>query len=181
MPTAAAPLERYSPVARWLHWLVAITIVLAFGLALTLEPMHFSPAKLRLINYHKWLGITVLLLAVLRVLWRLLRRPPPLLPAPRWQQFGAHALHGLLYALIFAVPLAGYCFSLADGYPVVYLGIVPLPVFIAHDEALADRLFAVHQALAWALCALVVVHLLAALWHHIVRRDDTLRRMLPGR
>lgn len=174
---------RYTKTAIALHWLVAILIVGTFTLGLVMTDIPgFSPTKLKYFSWHKWAGVTVLFLACARLLWRLGHRPPPLSPSmPAWQRGAAHSLHHLLYVFIFAVPLSGYFFSLASGFPVVYFGLFKLPVLIEKNKALADTLAPVHYWLNMAMAALVVLHVLAALKHHFIDRDDTLRRMLPGR
>ncbi|MBL8250867.1 MAG: cytochrome b [Candidatus Competibacter sp.] len=171
----------YTPLAIGLHWLMALLIVAAFGLGWTLANMENSPQKLRWISWHKWLGITVLGLTALRLAWRLAHPAPPL-PAsmPAWQKMAAQAVHVLLYGLMFAIPLSGWLFSSARGFPVVYLGILPLPDLIGADEPLGDRLRAVHEWLNYTLLAAFGAHVGAALKHQFVDRDGVMARMLPG-
>jgi cytochrome b561 len=174
---------RYSRTAILFHWLIALLIIGAFTLGLVMTDIPgFTPAKLRYYSWHKWAGVTVMLLAVLRLLWRLKHRPPAL-PAtmPAWQRGAAHGLHRLLYVFIFAVPLSGYFYTLAAGVPVVWFGLFKLPVLIAKDPALAASLKNVHYWLTMSMAALVALHVLAALKHAIIDRDGTMRRMLPGR
>jgi cytochrome b561 len=175
-------MQRYTTTAIVFHWLIAVLIVGAFTLGLVMTDIPgFTPAKLRYYSWHKWAGVTVLLLAALRLLWRLTHRPPALADTmPAWQRGAAHGLHHLLYLLMFAAPLSGYLYSLAAGVPVVYFGLFKLPVFIAKDAALAAVLKGVHYWLVMSMAALVGLHVLAALKHAIVDRDGTLRRMLPG-
>jgi cytochrome b561 len=176
-------MQRYTTAAIVLHWLIALLIVGAFVLGLVMTDIPgISPTKLRYYAWHKWAGVTVLLLACARLLWRLRNRPPEFPAAmPSWQRGAAHGLHHLLYVFMFAVPLSGYFYTLAAGYPVVWFGLVQLPVLIAKNKALADTLEPVHYWLNMAMAALVVLHVVAALKHQFVDRDDTLRRMLPGR
>jgi cytochrome b561 len=172
---------RYTTTAIVLHWLMAILIVAAFALGVTMVDIPgLTPTKLKYFSWHKWLGITVLGLACARLAWRLTHRAP-LYPIsmPQWQQKAAGALHGLLYLLIFAVPLSGYFYSLSAGVPVVYLGIIPLPVLMDADPALKPILKQVHYALNVTLLAAFCLHLLAALKHHFIDRDGVLERMLP--
>ncbi len=166
--------------AKVLHWLMGALIIATFLLGLIMVDMSFSPTKLKYFSYHKWLGVTVLLLACLRLLWRLGHRPPPY-PAsmPAWQQQAAHGLHGLLYLLFFAVPLSGYLYSLASGYPVVYLGLFQLPVLIDANPELKPLLKTIHYWLAMSMAGSVGLHLAAALKHQFIDRDATMRRMLP--
>lgn len=174
---------RYTGTAIALHWLMAIGIVFAFGMGLTMTDMPgITPAKLRLFNWHKWLGVTLFALAVLRGLWRL-SHTAPTLPAtmPKWQRLVAELTHVGLYVLIFAIPLSGYFYSLAANFPVVYLGLFKLPVLIGPDPELKAVLKAVHYWLNMGLAVLVIAHAGAALKHHIIDRDDILKRMLPQR
>ncbi|RRD66541.1 cytochrome b [Comamonadaceae bacterium OH2310_COT-174] len=177
---------RYSRPAIWLHWLMAASIIAVFGLGLYMVQLPFSPQKLKLINWHKWAGIVILLLAALRLLVRLLRRPPALPPAmlrhmPGWQQFAHHAVHHSLYVLFFAVPLLGWAYSSAAGFPIVLFGQLPLPDWIAADPQLAQRIKPWHQWSAFALIGLASLHILAALKHQFIDRDGLLRRMWPGK
>lgn len=172
-------IQKYTLPARLLHWLVALGIIAAFALALSFDDMPLSPGKLKLINYHKWIGITVLALAALRLLWRLGHRPPAL-PAhmAAWEKLAAHAGHALLYLLMFGVPLGGWLYSSAKGYPVVWLGLLPLPNLMDKNEALAGTLKTLHMLGGWSVIALAVLHAAAALKHHFIDRDDVLRRMI---
>lgn len=172
---------RYTYTAMLLHWLIALLVVAAFTMGLVMTDIPgLTPTKLRYYSWHKWMGVTVLLLAVLRVLWRLGHAAPAYPETmPRWQQAAARGLHGLLYVLIFAVPLSGYFYSLASGVPVVYLGLVELPVLIDASPTLKPVLKAVHFWLNMLLAASVAIHVGAALKHQFVDRDGTMRRILP--
>src|SRR5450830_1151522 len=174
-------MERYTKPAILLHWLVALLIIAAFALGLTMVNIPgLTPTKLKYFSWHKWLGITILGIACLRLLWRL-SHPAPSYPLqmPRWQQTSAHALHLLLYFLIFAIPVSGYLYSLSAGVPVVYLGIVPLPVLLAPNPELKPLLKLIHYTLNMILLGSVIVHVLAALKHHFIDRDGVLKRILP--
>lgn len=174
-------MQRYSSVAIALHWLIAILIIGTFTLGWVMTDIPgLTPTKLRYFSWHKWAGVTVLALAALRLLWRLRSRPPAY-PAhmPTWQRHAAHSLHGLLYVLMFAVPLSGYFYSLAAGVPVVYFGLFPLPTLIEADQALKPALGALHYWLNMLLAALVAIHVLAAFKHLLLDRDGVMQRMLP--
>ncbi|ALD91516.1 putative cytochrome b561 [Cupriavidus gilardii CR3] len=172
---------RYSATAIGLHWIVALLIFAAFGLGLYMTDIPgFTPTKLKLYSWHKWLGVTVFALAVLRVLWRLTHAAPaPVAGMPAWQAAAAKAAHGLLYLLILAVPVTGYLYSQAAGVPVVYLGVWPLPQLIEPNDALKETLKFAHIWLNYLMAAIVVLHAAAALKHHWLDRDGTLGRMLP--
>ena len=175
------PVNRYTPVAIALHWLLAMLIVSNLCAGLYMHGLPFSPTRLKLYNWHKWAGVTILVLSALRLLWRLTHRPPPDLPMPAWQRMAAHGAHAALYALFFAVPLAGWAYSSAAGFPVVVFGVLPLPDFVAPDRAWADVLKEWHALLAFLLAAVVVLHVAAALKHHFIHRDGLLNRMRPAR
>ena len=182
-PLAEQPLvpKHYTRTALALHWVVAGVIICAFTMGLVVSDLPFSPQKLRLVAYHKWLGITVLALVALRGIWRLTHRPPALPPMPAWQLIGAKFTHALMYTLMFAIPFSGWLFSSADGYRVVYLGLLPLPNLIAKNKLLADALGDIHATFAWLMLYVLLLHVAAALKHHFLDRDDTLRRMLRWR
>ena len=172
---------RYSAPAIALHWLLALMIFGAFCVGLYMSDLPLSPTRLKLFNWHKWAGITILSLSALRLLWRLTHRPPAEPAMPLWQARASRAVHGLLYALFFAVPLVGWAYSSAAGFPIVVFGLIPLPDFVAHDKALAELIEPWHGGLAWTMAALVAVHVAAALKHQFIDRDDLLARMVPGR
>ena len=179
MSSQALP-TRYSPVAIGLHWLLALMIISSFSLGVYMHELPFSPTRLKLFNWHKWAGITILALSALRLLWRLTHRPPPDPPMPAWQRIAAHSTHWLLYALFFMVPLMGWAYSSAAGFPIVVFGVLPLPDFVAPDRAVAEVLKERHGQLAWALAAVVVLHIAAALKHQFIDRDGLLSRMRPS-
>jgi cytochrome b561 len=177
-----APAARYTAPAIVLHWLLAAGIVLGFLIGLQMADAPVSPARVRWINYHKWVGLTILSLSAVRLLWRLAHRPPTL-PASMqaWQRHASDWVHRLLYLCFFIVPLAGWAYSSALGFHVVYLGVIPLPDLAPKDKALAEVLKQVHATLAWSLAALVGLHVAAALKHHFIDRDGLLSRMSGGR
>ncbi len=181
-PTRTSPEPtRYSAVAMALHWLLALAIVAAFGVGLYMVDLPFSPSRLKLYNWHKWAGVSILALSALRLLWRLTHRPPADLPMPAWQARAAHLTHQLMYLLFFALPLAGWAYSSAAGFPIVWFGVLPLPDFVPVDKALAESLKLSHKLLAYGLAALVLMHIAAALKHQWMDRDGLLARMLPSR
>lgn len=171
----------YSRPAIVLHWLSALLILCGFSLGLTMTGLEFGPAKFRWYAIHKWIGITVFIVAAVRLAWRAVRPPPPPVPMAAWQVRAAAVTHAVLYALMLIIPVSGWLYSSATGVQVVYLGVVPLPDLVAKDKALAAALKLVHTTLNSALAALVFVHVGAALRHRFVDRDDVLARMLTPR
>jgi len=171
--------ERYTRTAMGLHWAIALLIFIAFPLGLYMHDLHLSPLKLKLYSWHKWIGITVFLLVVLRVFWRATHRPPALPDIAQWQRIASHITHMLLYALIIAVPLSGWLMSSAKGFQTVWFGVLPIPDLIGKDRELGKQLATVHALLNYSMLVLVATHIAAALKHHFIDRDSVLRRMLP--
>lgn len=176
----APSIARYSGVAIALHWLLALMIIGSFCFGVYMSDLPFSPQRLRFYNYHKWAGVTILALSALRLLWRLGHKAPPDVAMPAWQRLSAHAAHWLMYALFFAVPLAGWAYSNAAGFPIVWFGVLPLPTFLGTDKALAETLKELHGLLAYGLAAIVVLHVAGALKHQLIDRDGLIRRMMPA-
>lgn len=174
--------DTWGAVARVFHWLIAALILVQFIIGSIAEDMKLTPAKLDLFVWHKSIGVTVLVLALLRLLWRL-GNPPPVAPAgtASWERRLAAAAHWVLYALIFAVPLSGWWVSDASRVPFKAFFSVPMPDFIATDRAVQEAAAEVHEALTMTLLVVVIVHVAAALRHHFLLHDDVLRRMLKGR
>jgi len=177
----SGPTDRYTRTAIALHWLLGLAMLGSFCVGLYMSDLPLSPQRLKLFNWHKWAGITILALSALRLLWRLTHRPPADLAMPAWQQRAAHLTHRALYLLFFAVPLVGWAYSSAAGFPVVVFGVLPLPDFVAPDKALAEAIKPLHGYLAYTLAALVLVHVGAALKHQFIDHDGLLARMWPAR
>lgn len=172
---------RYSHPAVVLHWLVALLIFVTFPLGIYMHELPLSPDKLRLYSYHKWIGITVLMLVGLRIVWRATHRPPPLPPGiAAWQRGASHAVHGLLYILMITIPLSGWLMSSAKGFQTVWFGVLPLPDLVGKSRELGEILEEVHEALNFTLLGLVILHVVAALKHHFIERQPFLQRMGLG-
>lgn len=179
MPNHGSP-TRYSAVAQGFHWLIAALIVTQFVLAIIADDLPLGAHKLALLARHKSFGMTVLMLAVLRLLWRL-KNPPPELPsgmAPLERKL-ARATHIAFYVLLFAMPMTGWLMSSAKNYSVSWFGVFTWPNLIGKNEAAFDLLRSTHHLLSDVLFAIAVLHILAALKHHFWHKDDVLLRMLP--
>ena len=172
--------HHYTRTAKGLHWLIALLMLGLLGLGFYMHDLPLSPQKLQLYAWHKWAGVTVFLLVILRLAWRVTHQPPPL-PAgmPRWQQWAAQTTHLLLYLLMLAIPLSGWLMSSAKGFQTVWFGVLPLPDLLTKDKALGDLLQTLHMSLNLLLVALLVAHVGASLKHHFINKDDVLLRMLP--
>jgi len=170
---------RWGSVAQFLHWLIVVLIVIQVALALTAEQLH-GMAKLATLARHKSVGITILMLAVVRLLWRLGNTTPTLpLDLQPYERVLAHFTHIALYVLIFALPLSGWIVTSARGFPASWFNLFQLPDLVAKNQPLYEAMKETHEALAWTLGAVATLHLLAAFKHHFILKDNVLRRMLP--
>lgn len=172
---------RYTSPAVVLHWLIALLIFVAFPIGLYMSDLPASPTKLQLYSYHKWIGITVLLLVGLRLAWRATHTPPAL-PADMsaLQRTASHTVHGLLYLLMIAVPLSGWLMSSAKGFQTVWFGVLPLPDLVGKDRDLGETLEGLHEFLNYTMLVLVVLHVAAAINHHLQAGGTYLQRMKLG-
>jgi len=175
------PSESWSRTARSLHWLMALLILLQAVVGWIGHEMERSPLKVDVLTAHKSLGITLLMLAVLRLLWRWTHPAPPH-PAgsPRWQLWAARLTHVALYILMIALPLSGWLVASTSIVPWKLWWLIPWPRIAAADKTLHEIAQDVHEALVWWLVAVLAVHVAAALWHHFAKRDTVLLRMLRG-
>ena len=172
----------YSRTSILLHWVLAVAIIVSFSVGLYMTGLTMSPTRLKLYNWHKWAGVVILTLSALRLLWRLTHTPPPLpKQMPSWQRTASQVTHVALYLLFFAVPLSGWAYSSAAGFPIVLFGVLPLPDWVPKDRALAELIKPFHHYLAYALAASVALHVLAAVKHQFIDRDRLLARMGVGR
>jgi cytochrome b561 len=181
MTTTAATNGGYSRVAIGLHWIIALMIFASFGVGLYMTDIPgFTPTKLKLYSWHKWAGVSIFVIAALRVLWRLTHDAPPVTSStPEWQRKSAHMAHVLLYILIIVIPITGYLLTSAAGIPVVYLGLWQLPSLLGENEALKALFTTVHAWLNYLMAAIVAIHAAAAIKHQYIDRDGTLARMIP--
>ena len=179
MPNQSAR-ARYSAVAQAFHWIIAALIVTQFTLAWRAQDLPLGAHKLGLLAWHKSFGMTVLMLAVLRLSWRLFN-PPPVLPdgMSKIERFLAKTTHVLFYVLIFAMPLTGWLMSSAKNYSVSWFGLFTWPNLIGKNEDRFELLRSTHDFMSYVLLAIAVLHILAALKHHFWNKDDVLVRMLP--
>ena len=186
LASASPEPARYSGVAIALHWVLALALLGMVGFGLYMADLPFSPARLKLYNWHKWAGVCVLVLSLARLLWRLTHRPPALPAAmqaamPAWQKLAHHGTHATLYALFFAIPLLGWAYSSAAGFPIVVFGVLPLPDWVPVSPDLAEALKPLHKWAALTMTALVGLHVAAVVKHQLIDRDGLLWRMWPGR
>lgn len=171
----------WGAIAKFLHWTIASLIFVQFALGWTAASWRLSPTKLDLFVWHKSIGLLILLMVLVRLLWRF-ANPAPALPAemqPR-ERTAARASHGLLYLLMLIMPVSGWVINSAAKVPFRVFWLFPLPAIVAPDKMLAELAKQVHLILFIAIAAVVALHMAAAFRHHLVKRNDTLTRMLPN-
>ena len=174
--------EQWGSVSKILHWVVVLLILLMAWIGLRMGDMPNGPDKIASYALHKSVGITILVLVLLRIGWRLHAGAPDAVPgAPRWQERIASLTHLALYALLLAMPLSGWILNSASGFPLQWFGLVNLPAITGKDHDLHELAEDIHEWLFWAMVTLVVMHAAAAFYHHLFQRDATLTRMLPAR
>lgn len=155
-------------------------IFISIGIGLYMVDLAISPTKLRLYSWHKWAGVTIFALVLVRSAWRITHAAPALADQlPRWQRAAAHAAHYLLFAMMILIPLSGWLMSSAKGFQTVYFGVLPIPDLLDKNKELGETLALIHKFLTFAMIPIVILHAAAALKHHFIDHDDTLKRMLP--
>jgi cytochrome b561 len=171
---------RWGAVSKFLHWIIVLMIITQYVLAEAAEDMPLGMQKFETYALHKSFGITILMLAVLRLLWRW-ANPTPELPntLKPYERFLARAVHFGLYAFLFIQPIVGWTMSNAENYPVSYFGWFTLPDLVAPDKEFGEVMEEIHEALFNGMLGLAVLHVAAALKHHFWLKDDVLKRMLP--
>ena len=181
MRDVTTPVPGYTLTARVLHWLTAALVLLMVPLGIVIGNEWGGPAQQFLYNLHKSIGALLIPIVVIRLINRITNPPPPLPnDIPAIQQFAAHATHWALYALILAQPIVGYIMTSAYPAPVPFFGLFNLPAIWPENRALSDQLVVVHLCLGLAIAAVAAMHIGAALFHHFVRKDRILMRMISG-
>jgi cytochrome b561 len=168
----------YKPAAKALHWLTAFCVFGLIALGLWMVDLPFGRTKLEAFAWHKWIGLTVLLLTLARLGWRW-HSPPPPLPekVTPWERKLAPIGHGALLVLLLAIPLSGWLMSSAGGVAVYWFGLVRVPDLVPRDQQLFGLLKTTHHWLAWTLMGIVALHVAAVIRHDVLRRDGIFRRM----
>jgi cytochrome b561 len=172
--------DHYPATSKLLHWLIAACVLTTAPVAIAMTRVAKGPTQDALYNFHKSLGVLILILMILRVINRLaadaLTAAPEIEP---WQKTVSAIVHTSFYVLLLAMPVVGYIANSAYGAPTPFFGLFQLPQLIGKNEALATQLFTIHRWVGWLLIVLVLSHVSAALYHHFGREDSVLKRMLP--
>jgi cytochrome b561 len=170
----------WGSLSKALHWLIVLLIINQWLIAARADSLPLGAAKLSALSWHKSFGMTILALAIIRLVWRWLNPVPTLAGlAKTWERRLAHFSHVLLYALIFAVPLSGWLMSSARNFPVSWFGLFQLPDLVSPDKGLYELMHGLHGQLFAALVIVALLHIAGALKHHFIDRNEVLKRMLP--
>lgn len=174
-------MEAYDPVAKTLHWLMALAILFLIGFGLYMVTQPPSLRTYRMFDFHKAVGISLMVLAILRLGWRLYRPAPPVLTegVKPWELWMAHVVHIALYALMIVIPIVGWIGASASGLPMSFFGLSPIPALIGPSQQLQDLALSLHGWLNKLFMLAIALHVAGALKRHFILRDATLRRMLP--
>lgn len=175
-------IDTYGSVTKTLHWLIAVLVVgmVIFGYLLGYIPDN-TPLKTTLIGLHKSVGLTILLLIILRICWRFMNIQP-LLPitVPPWERLAATGVHAFFYIVLLIMPITGWFMTSFGGHPVMFWGWFNAALPVTKNTDLAKNIFTLHAIVAWVIIALLILHVGAALKHHFIEKNNVLRRMLPG-
>lgn len=173
--------QDYGTASKAMHWLVVALIAAMFVIAWTMEDLQ-QPLRGQMVDLHKSIGATIIALGVIRIAMSILQaKPAPLGELPQIMHLAAKAGHGLLLLWLIVMPLSGWVMMSAFGRPVSVFGMFTLPDLVAPDREFGRTVREVHEVLATLGLILIGAHVAAAIWHHVILKDGTLRRMLPGR
>lgn len=168
----------YGSFSKFFHWVVSFLVILMLLVTYFLDDIPNKILQGTAFNAHKLVGLTILTLMVLRTTWTLINRKPSLPGTKLWERWAEHAVHWSLYLALLAMPIAGWVGTVAGGRP-PRLGKITFNLPIEKSEGLADIAFSVHNTLAIIIIVLVSLHVLAALYHYFIKKDNVLQRMWP--
>jgi cytochrome b561 len=170
----------YGTTAKTFHWLIVALLVVQYSIGWLMPDIHRGEKPGSGMTLHLSVGITILVLIVLRFLWRLTHPVAPESSLPAWQRLSSEVLHWLLYVLVLATTLSGWLFASFRGWAVSWFYLFPLPMLAANDAAAGRAIDGLHQAMEWALLGFIGLHVLAAFVHMFIYRNRVMQRMLPG-
>ncbi len=170
--------QGYSGFAKSLHWIVAICVLTTIPVGIAMGQIENAPFNL--FNFHKSLGVLILILMTVRLIYRLVHGTPREANIPSFYRFAGSATHWALYVLLFLTPISGAIANMYYGAPTPFFGLFEVQPFFAKNEEIANFIFARHKLLGFAVGALALMHIGAGLFHYFIRKDGVLQRMLPG-
>lgn len=173
-------LNAFGSVSKFFHWIIALLVCAQFYWVWSPNFITLSDTiKTQYVLLHKSFGISILALAILFILWRMVTIRPSDLSQPFWKHILAKIVHYSLFFLLFAMPILGYLMSVADGRAVRFFGLFELPNLIPANPKMADLYFQTHSIFGYVFVALIALHVAAAFHHHFIVKDDVLKKMLP--
>jgi cytochrome b561 len=170
--------DGYSGFAKSIHWIVALLVLTVVPVGIVMGQIENAPFNL--FNFHKSLGVLILVLMTIRLIYRFAHGTPPEPKIPAFYRFAGNVTHWALYVLLIVTPLLGAIANMYYGAATPFFGLFEVQPFVTKNEALSDSIFSVHKLLGFAVGALVCAHIGAGLFHYFIRRDGVLQRMLPG-
>lgn len=170
--------DRYGIITIGLHWIMALILVFLLIIGLIMARMPNGLLRLQLFGLHKEFGFLILMLVIVRITWRLMNTPPSLDSLPAWERISAKTVHWAFYGFMFAIPITGWLITSAAGLPASFFGLFVIPNIAPPSDEMRHFYHSVHKWLSYGLIATFTLHVLAALKHHFINKDDILRRML---
>jgi cytochrome b561 len=171
---------QYGTTAKVFHWLIVALLFAQYLIGWLMPGVHRNMKPGAAMTFHVSIGLTILVLIVLRLAWRLAHPVVPESSLPAWQQLSSEAVHWLLYALVSATTITGWLFASFRGWSMSLFFLAPMPMLAAEDAAIGKTIDGLHQAMEWALLVVIGIHVAAALVHIFIYRDRIMQRMLPG-
>jgi cytochrome b561 len=171
---------QYGTTAKVFHWLVVALLLVQYPIGWLMPDLHRNMKPGAPMTFHISFGLTILLLIVLRLVWRLTHPVTPERSLPRWQRLSSEVVHWLLYGLVLATTVTGWLFASFRGWSVSFFYLLPMPMLSSGSEAAGKTIDGLHQASEWALLVVIGIHVAAALAHLFIYRDRIMQRMLPG-
>jgi cytochrome b561 len=172
--------SQYGTTAKLFHWLIVALLLVQYPVGWLMPDIHRDMKPGAAMTFHVSVGIVILMIIVLRLAWRLAHPVAPDSSLPPWQRLGSQAAYWLLYALVLATTVTGWLFASFRGWSMSFFYLVPMPMLASDNTAAGKVIDGLHQAMEWALLAVIGLHVAAALVHLFIYRDRIMQRMLPG-
>lgn len=172
---------QYGTTAKVFHWLVVAFLLVQYPIGWLMPDLHRGVKPGAAMTFHVSVGMTILILIVLRFAWRLTHPVAPESSLPRWQRLSSEAVHWLLYALVLATTITGWLFASFRGWSISFFYLAPMPMLASDNAAAGKAIDGLHQAMEWALLVVIGIHVASALAHIFIYRDRIMQRMLPGK
>jgi cytochrome b561 len=169
---------QYGTTAKVFHWLIVALLLAQYLIGWLMPDIHRGPPGAPMI-FHISVGMTILLLIVLRLAWRLAHPVAPESSLPQWQRLSSEAVHWLLYALVLATTITGWLFASFRGWSISFFYLAPMPMLASENSAAVKTVDGLHQAMEWTLLVVIGIHVAVALAHVFIYRDRIMQRMLP--